>query len=85
MWVQSLAWLTELKIWHAMSYSEVADKARIPSCCDWYRLAAIAPIQPLAWETPYVMGATLKKKKERKWMGKYPMLALIKRKQEELH
>ena len=27
----------------------------------WYRLAATAPIQPLAWETPYAMGAALEK------------------------
>ena len=28
----------------------------------WHRLAAIAPIRPLAWEPPYAMGAALKKK-----------------------
>ena len=28
----------------------------------WHRLAAIAPIQPLAWELPYVEGAALKSK-----------------------
>ena len=37
----------------------------------WYRPAATVPIQPLAWEPPYAMGAALKrqktnKKKERK-------------------
>ena len=35
----------------------------------WYRLAATALIQPLAWEPPYTVGAALmnqKKKKERK-------------------
>ena len=32
----------------------------------WRRLAAVAPIQPLAWELPYVMGVALKKKKEKK-------------------
>ena len=31
----------------------------------WSRPAATAPIQPLAWETPYASGAALKKKK--KW------------------
>ena len=30
----------------------------------WYRLAAIVPIQPLAWETPYAAGAALKRKKK---------------------
>ena len=29
----------------------------------WHRLA-MAPIQPLAWELPYVVGAALKKKKK---------------------
>ena len=36
----------------------------------WCRSAAAAPIQPLAWELPYVVGVALKsqkkKKKERK-------------------
>ena len=27
----------------------------------WYRLAAAAPIQPLAWEPPYALSAALKK------------------------
>ena len=30
----------------------------------WYRAAAAAPVQPLAWEPPYAMGAALKKKKK---------------------
>ena len=30
----------------------------------WYRSAAIAPIQPLAWEPPYAAGATLKRPKK---------------------
>ena len=29
----------------------------------WCRLAAIAPIRPLAWEHPYAMGTVFKKKK----------------------
>ena len=32
----------------------------------WRKLAATAPIQPLAWEPPYAMGAALKKKKKLK-------------------
>jgi len=32
----------------------------------WHRLAAAAPIGPLAWEHPYAAGAALKKKKKRK-------------------
>ena len=33
----------------------------------WLRrsLAAIAPIQPLAWEFPYMVGAALKRKKQK--------------------
>ena len=30
----------------------------------WCRLAAVAPIQPLAWEVPYAAGVTLKKPKK---------------------
>ena len=29
----------------------------------WYRLAAVAPVRPLAWEPPYTVGAALKKTK----------------------
>ena len=32
----------------------------------WRRLAAAAPIWPLAWELPYATGAALKKEKTRK-------------------
>ena len=37
----------------------------------WYRLAAIVPIRPLAWEPPYASGVALektKKKRKRKTM-----------------
>ena len=32
----------------------------------WRRLAAIAPIRPLAWEFPYAAGVALKDKKQKK-------------------
>ena len=32
----------------------------------WCSLAAVAPIQPLAWELPYAMGVAVKKKKQNK-------------------
>ena len=32
----------------------------------WHRLAATAPIQPLAWELPHATGAALKRRKEKK-------------------
>ena len=42
---------------------------RIPccwGCAVWYRTAAAALIQPLAWELPYASGAALKKRKKKK-------------------
>ena len=32
----------------------------------WRRPAAVAPIQPLAWEPPNAVGATLKRQKKKK-------------------
>ena len=32
----------------------------------WCRLAAVAPIQPLAWKPPYAMGVALKDQKKKK-------------------
>ena len=32
----------------------------------WHRLAAVAQIRCLAWETPYAVGAALKAKKKKK-------------------
>ena len=32
----------------------------------WWRPAAVAPIQPLAWEPPYAAGVAIKSKKKRK-------------------
>ena len=32
----------------------------------WYRPAAVAPIQPLVWEPPYATSVTLKSKKKKK-------------------
>ena len=32
----------------------------------WYRPAAVAPIGPLAWESPYASGAAQKRKKKKK-------------------
>ena len=34
--------------------------------CLWHRLAATAPIEPLAWKTPCAMGVAKKKKKKKK-------------------
>ena len=32
----------------------------------WHRLAATAPIRPLAWEPPYAAGVALKRQKDKK-------------------
>ena len=32
----------------------------------WHRLAAVAPIRPLAWEPPYASGVALKRQKDKK-------------------
>ena len=34
----------------------------------WYRPAVVALIRPLAWESPYAIGAALKKKKNLTFM-----------------
>ena len=41
----------------------------------WLRLEALAPIQPLAWEPPYAVGAALEKAKRPK--KKKKLLKLI--------
>jgi len=37
----------------------------------WCRVVAVVPIQPLAWELPYVVGATLKGQKKKKKKKKH--------------
>ena len=60
----------------------VADVAQMWHCCGcgvrcrrgsdvallwlWRRLAATAPIRPLAWEAPYAMGAAQERAKKKK-------------------
>ena len=36
----------------------------------WCRLAAVAPIGPLAWEPPYAVGAALKRQKRKRKKGR---------------
>ena len=46
----------------------------------WPRLAATAPIRPLAWELPYAMGAALKKDRKEifsKGQGQDQMSSLL--------
>ena len=35
----------------------------------WCRLAAVAPVRPLAWEPPYAAGAALKRQKKKSPVG----------------
>ena len=44
----------------------------------WCRLAAVALIRPLAWESPYAMDAALKKKKQDKKKKKKKRLRDVK-------
>ena len=43
----------------------------------WRRLAATAPIRPLAWELPYAMGAALKKQKNKNFFKKVWIIFLM--------
>jgi len=65
--VQSLALLSGLRIQRCMS-SGVGHRCGLDPAllwlCLWYRPAATAMIQPLAWEPP--CASTLKKKKKKK-------------------
>ena len=45
----------------------VADASWIWRCCGWWRRpAAVALIQPLAWESPYAAGVAVKREREKK-------------------
>ena len=65
--VQSLAWLSGLRIRHCqelgVSHRRGSDP---PLLWLWYRLAAITPIRPLVWEPPYATGVALKSKKRKR-------------------
>ena len=65
MQVQSQALLSELRIQHCHD-KRYRSKMQIPcGCgCGVGQPAAIALIQPLAWELPYAAGAALKSKKQ---------------------
>ena len=42
----------------------------------WYRMAATAPIRPLAWEPPYAAGVALKKTKDKRQKKKKTKLKI---------
>ena len=67
-WVQSLALLSGLRIWHCHELW-YRSQVWLVSCVLlwlWCRLAALAPIGPLAWEPPYTAGVALKRQKEKR-------------------
>ena len=45
--------------------SGVGCKRGLDPALLWLWPAAVAPIQPLAWETPYALGVALKSKKKK--------------------
>ena len=67
-WVLSLASLSGLRIqcchemWYRVGHRHDLDPALLWL---WYRPAATAPIQSLAWKHPYAVGAALKKTKNK--------------------
>ena len=65
--VRSLALLSELRIWCCCElWCSHRHGLDLTLLWLWCRLAAVAPIRPLVWESPYAAGVPLKSKKERK-------------------
>ena len=60
--------LSGLKIGIAVSCGVSCRQGSDPALlCLWCRLAATAPIRPLAWELPYAMSVALKRHKTKNW------------------
>ena len=67
LWVQSLALLSRLRIQHCHELGVGCRGSSNPMLLWlWCRLAAVAPIWPLAWEPPYAASEALKSKKKKK-------------------
>ena len=63
LWVLSLASLSGLRIWHFYDCGVGRRHGLDPKLLWlWCRLAVVAPIRPLAWESPYATGTALKSK-----------------------
>ena len=72
LWLRSLASLSGLRIQHHRELwcrSQTWLRSRIAVGL-WHRLAATAPIRPVAWEPPYAMGAALKGQQTKKQTNK---------------
>ena len=66
MQVQSLASLSGLRIRHCCElWYRLQTRLGSVLLWLWYRQAAAAPIQPLAWEPPCAVGAVLKSQKKK--------------------
>ena len=62
MWVQSLALLSVLTIWHCRElWCRLQVWLGSGVAVAWLWLAVVAQIQPLAWEFPYAAGVALKR------------------------
>ena len=73
--VQSLALLRGLGIWCCSDLwcrSQVQLRSHVVLLQLWCRPATVAPIQPLAWALPYVMGAALKSRKRKLFLLGFP-------------
>ena len=69
--VRSLASISRLRIWHCCELW-CRSQTLLGSCIAvaWCRPAAVAPIGPPAWESPYAAGSALKSQKEKEHLFK---------------
>ena len=65
LWVQSLALLSGLRIWHCRELW-CRLQTRLGSCVAVAQPAVVALIGLLAWELPYAAGTALKSQKKKK-------------------
>ena len=66
-WVRSPALISGLRIWRCYELGIGRSRGLDPVLLWlWPRLAAAAPIQPLAWKPPYAASVALKKAKKKK-------------------
>ena len=72
--VRSLASLSGLRIWRCSELCGIGRSLGLDLMLLWLwcRPAAIAPIEPLAWEPPYAAGAALKSRKKKKKAISHP-------------